>query len=344
MSKSPQTGVREHHNGSPRGRAVVFAPAPLLTITIEDSPGEGQVHLHAGGQGVWQARMLTSMGATTTMCASFAGESGRVLQNLITNDEGFDLVAVERDGDGAVYIHDRRGGERQAIIETDGEPLSRHALDELYGLTISEAVKGDVTLLSGPAGAEMLPADSYRRLAADLRSCHCHVIVDLAGERLNAALAGGVDVAKVSHEELLADGRITDDDDAQIIEALRALHHEGADVVVVTRADRGMLVLEHGHVLRVTAPIMEVVDPRGAGDSFTGAMAATLAHGASLHRAICVGAAAGALNVTRHGLGTGDAAAILRLSELVSLTPLDEEPPDDLHLSPDELATLIDKS
>lgn len=344
MSKSPQTGDREQRNGRPRGRAVVFAPAPLLTITIEDSPGEGQVHLHAGGQGVWQARMLASMGTTTTMCASFAGESGRVLQNLIAHDEDFELFAVDRGGDGAVYIHDRRGGQRSAVIETEGEPLSRHALDELYGLTIGEAMKSDVTLLSGPAGAETLPSDAYRRLAADLRSCQCRVVVDLAGERLNAALAGGVDVAKVSHEELLADNRITDDDDAQIIDALRALHREGAEVVVVTRADRGMLVLEHGHVHRVTAPIMEVVDSRGAGDSFTGAMAATLARGASLHRAIRVGAAAGALNVTRHGLGTGDAAAILRLSELVSLTPLDEEPPDDLHLSPDELAGLIDRS
>ncbi|UYN84416.1 MAG: bifunctional hydroxymethylpyrimidine kinase/phosphomethylpyrimidine kinase [Microcella sp.] len=344
MSKSSQAGDREHRNGRPRGRAVIFAPAPLLTITIEDSPGDGQVHLHAGGQGVWQARMLASMGTTTTMCASFAGESGRVLQNLITHDEGFDLVAVERDGDGAVYIHDRRGGERQAVIETDGEPLSRHALDELYGLTIGEAMKSDVTLLSGPAGSKTLPADAYRRLAADLRSCHCHVVVDLAGDRLESALAGGVDVAKVSHEELMADDRITDDDEGQIIDALRTMHHEGADVVVATRADRGMLVLEQGQVHRVTAPIMEVVDSRGAGDSFTGALAATLARGASLHRAIRVGAAAGALNVTRHGLGTGDAAAILRLSELVSITPLDEDPPDNLHLSPDELAGLIDRS
>jgi 1-phosphofructokinase len=33
---------------------VIFAPLPILTVTIEDRAGEPDIHVHAGGQGVWQ--------------------------------------------------------------------------------------------------------------------------------------------------------------------------------------------------------------------------------------------------------------------------------------------------
>mgnify|MGYP001148470696 CR=1 FL=1 len=42
---------------------VIFAPSPVLTVTIEDDPDGPDVHFHAGGQGVWQARMLRRIGA-----------------------------------------------------------------------------------------------------------------------------------------------------------------------------------------------------------------------------------------------------------------------------------------
>lgn len=328
-------------DGRSQGRVVIFAPSPLLTITVEESASGGDVHLHAGGQGIWQARMLVSMGVHATLCASFGGESGRVLRHLIEQNEDVELRGVDRDGDSAVYIHDRRGGERVPVIETHGTPLSRHALDELYGVMLGEAMTSDVALLSGPSSEDALPHDVYRRLAADLRACRCRVIVDLAGARLDAAVSGGVDIVKVSHEELLVDGRITDDDEGQIVTVMRALHRAGADVVVVTRSHRGMLVLDDDCVRRVTAPTMEVVDARGAGDSFTAALAATLARGGDLDEALILGAAAGALNVTRHGLGTGDSAAIRRLSELVRITPIEASAPTQLSVTTDQLTSLV---
>ena len=41
---------------------VIFAPSPVLEITVEEHADDGDVHVHAGGQGVWQARMLQSLG------------------------------------------------------------------------------------------------------------------------------------------------------------------------------------------------------------------------------------------------------------------------------------------
>lgn len=84
-------------SGGGAGRVVVFAPSPLLTITVEDHDGDGEIHLHTGGQGVWQARMVRALGVEVTLCASFAGETGRVLWHLV-RDEGLAVISVERHG------------------------------------------------------------------------------------------------------------------------------------------------------------------------------------------------------------------------------------------------------
>jgi 1-phosphofructokinase len=303
-------------------RVVIFAPSPVLTVTIEDHPDGPEVHLHAGGQGVWQARMLLRMGVEVTMCSVLTGESGRMLHHLL-EDEGIGVVAVDRTGRGAAYVHDRRGGERLRIVETGGEPISRHDLDELYGMTLGEGLGADLVILSGPASENALPADVYRRLAADLRSGGRRVIVDLAGDRLTSALAGGVELVKVSDEELVADGRISAANTANIVTAMRELRREGADAVIVTRAHEPSLVMTADAVWEVTTPMLEVTDTAGAGDSLTAGIAAALAAGEELREAVALGAAAGALNVTRHGLGTGDPQTIAKLRELVKVRTID---------------------
>ena len=321
---------------------VIFAPSPVLTVTVEDHPDGPDIHLHAGGQGIWQARMLLRMGLDVAICCVLSGEGGRVLKHLIA-DEGIRVVAVEREGRNGAYVHDRRGGERVPIVESGGDPISRHDLDELYGLTLREGLDAALVILSGPASEDALPADVYRRLAADLRTGGRTVIVDLAGDRLTAALAGGVTVAKVSDAELLADGRITEKTYAQLIRAMHAIAAEGASNVIVTRADQPTLLLSAGGLLEVTTPTLEVTDTRGAGDSLTAGVAAAIANGESLRDAVVLGAAAGALNVTRHGLGTGDPEAIERLRSLVTTRSLEPETEPAASLSPDQLAAKVEE-
>lgn len=310
-------------------RVLIFAPAPMLTVTIEEHRGEPDVHFHVGGQGVWQARMLVALGIEVVLVCTLAGEAGGIARHLL-DDEGFRIVAIERDGLSPAYIHDRRGGKREAIVEAQGEPLSRHALDSLYSATLREAAGADLVILSGPDGEEMLEADVYRRLASDMRQLERPVLVDLAGERLEAALQGGVDVLKVSHEELLADGRVDDgDDEQQLLAAARTLAQGGVGLVAITRAAAGSIVVSEEGCWRVIAPQLEPVDTRGAGDSYTAGIASVLAAGGTPAEAVRTAAAAGAINATRRGLGTGDKEAIHAIAERVELHVLGEAKGED---------------
>lgn len=302
-------------------RVMVFAPAPQLTVTIEQQHDDPELHVHPGGQGIWQTRMITSLGAEVILCAAVGGEVGRVLKPLL-DFKGVILRTVPRETGSGWYVHDRRDGTRQEIAERPGAPLTRHELDELYNLALAEGLRAGIAVLSGPAHPSVIRAEVYNRLAGDLRANGCKVIADLCGRHLQAVLEAGLDVVKISHEELIADGMAADDSDEQLSGALVKLHENGAESVLVSRAHNGALALFNEKIYRVGVPKLTSADHRGAGDSMTAGVAAVLARGGDMSQAVRTGAAAGSLNVTRHGLGTGHYDAVQVLTERVQLTPI----------------------
>ncbi|SEH53871.1 1-phosphofructokinase [Mycolicibacterium rutilum] len=304
-----------------RPAVVIFAPLPVLTVTVEERSGAADIHVHAGGQGVWQSRMMSSLGVPVVLCSALGGETGDVLGHLLPiRDVTVRTVPVSaRNGS---YVHDRRSGDREVIAEAAGSPLDRHELDSLYELTLTEGLTHGRVLLSGPQEDDVVPADLYRRLSTDLAANGCKVAADLAGERLEAVLAGKPDLIKVSHEELLDDGRAKSEDAKDLVSAMRSIRKDGANTVVVSRAGSApalALLADSDDVVEICMPTLEPADSAGAGDSMTAGIVAALAGGRPLPEALQVGAACGALNVVRHGLGTGGARAVETLAERVEL-------------------------
>lgn len=305
---------------------VVFAPSPLLTITVEaaDTPTQ-EIHLHAGGQGFWVARMAALLGAKVSLCCALGGESGAVLGGLIAR-ENVELLSVECDAPNGVYIHARRDGAmREQVARTESGRLSRHEADELYGLALSAALDAGVALLTGVDPPVVLDSEIYRRLAGDLRSNGVQVIADLAGSSMKAALAGGLDLLKISEEEVLAEAITRSSGKEDLLKALEKLHEDGAETVLISRAAKPALVLDgaHGRYLELTGPRVETLEPRGTGDSMFAALGASLAVGQELDLTLRLAMAAGALNATRHGLGTGTRQQIQRLSHHIAIKELD---------------------
>lgn len=294
-----------------------MAPVPMLTVTIE--PGD-EIHLHAGGQGFWVGRMCARLGADVVLCGAFGGETGEVLRALISAD-GLAVAGVASGAPNGAYVHDRRNGERAEVAEMAAAPLGRHAVDDLFGAALAAGLDTAVTVLTGTSPDGLVSASFYQRLATDLRANGRLTVADLSGEALSAAIRGGVDVVKASAIEVYPDG---DKRDAtRFVEWMRFAREEGAGSVIVTRGAEPTLALAGDQLLEASPPRATVRDPRGSGDSLTAAVATALARGSSLRDALALGVAAGTMNVTRSGLGTGRAEDISTMADRVTVNVRD---------------------
>jgi 1-phosphofructokinase len=301
---------------------AVFAPSPLLTVTVEHgAEGDPEVHLHAGGQGFWVSRMAVALGAKVILCAPLGGESGAVLLHRIV-DEGVEVRSVACSGANATYVQDRRGGSRATIAETRSPRLSRHELDELYGVALTVGLDADIMLLTGPHHDGVLAGDFYRRLAADLRANDRRVIADLTGDPLEAVLKGGIHLLKMSDEEIADGGYARSREPDDLIRAMESLRDSGAESVLISRGPEPSLAWADRRLLEITGPRFAPLDPHGAGDAMFAAVGVGLADGRELTDALRLAVAAGSLNVTRHGLGSGHRIEIEHLLAHVEVLPI----------------------
>lgn len=327
-------------------KMCVLAPTPMLTVTLEtgSDPAHPELHVHPGGQGLWVARMAYSLGADVVVCGPFGGETGTVLAHL-AEVENLRVRPVTYVGGNGAYLHDRRGGERQELAFMPPAKLDRHELDDLYGTVLVEALDADVCVITGAYPAPLLPATFFGRLIGDLRAAGVRTVADLSGDAAREAVRAGVDVLKMSHEELIEAGFAADDSVASLREAARGMVRVGnghgsvapspddaqlpddaqpigVGAMMVSRAAEPALLVTATGVCEVVPPSVTTVDHRGAGDSMTAGIAVGVGRGMHLTEAVRLGAAAGALNVTRRGLGTGRREQIERFAEQVLVTEI----------------------
>ncbi len=304
-----------------RGRVAVFAPSPVLTVTVERGSDRPEVHLHPGGQGFWVARMAANLDADVVLCCGLGGEPGRVLWGLMET-EPLTVRAADALTPNGVYVHDRRSGERIEIVSAESRPLGRHAADELYGIALAAALDADVTLVTGIQPDDIIEADVYRRLMTDLRLNDKLVMADVTGPPLAATVEGGVELLKLSSDEMVRERLAASHELADIAAGARALQAAGARRVLITRGPAPAILVvdsESPTLLELSTPVFEALDYRGAGDSMFAAIGVGLARGMTMRQSVRLGMAAGALNVTRRGLGTGTREEIERLAAHVTI-------------------------
>jgi 1-phosphofructokinase len=300
-------------------RVTVFGPHPLLTITIERRDEQrDDIHIHAGGQGVWVSRMVGELGAEPVLCGFIGGETGTTLEPLLERLPGERRLVPTATRSGC-YVHDRRSGERRHVSAAWSEPPSRHELDDLFSVTTGAAVDSDVLVVCNPAPAETLPLEVYANLVSDVRSNGTPVLVDLSTPRLDSALEGQPDLVKLNDWELAEYVYGPVSEPAQMRAAAERIRDAGARLVVVTRAGDPAFVLDGDDGYELIPPRFERGSREGCGDSMMGGIAAAWARGMSWQDALVHGAAAGAANFLRHGLGTGSRDVIEELVPRVEL-------------------------
>jgi 1-phosphofructokinase len=301
-------------------RVAIFGPSPVLTVTIESRGGADDVHVHAGGQGVWVARMAGELGAHPVLCGFAGGETASLIEPLLDDLPGESRLVHTAAASGC-YVMDRRSGERTALAQAWATPPSRHELDDLVSVTCAAALEAEVLVVCNPLPGDALPLEVYGELVADVRSNGTPVYVDLSSPRLDSALAGGPDLVKLNDWELagFVCGPVSEPDEMRA--ALNRLIEGGARNVVVTRGGEPAFAVVEGREYELRPPRFERGFREGCGDTMMGAIAAARAAGRDWPDALVTGAAAGAANFLRHGLGTGSREVVEKLSAQVELRP-----------------------
>jgi 1-phosphofructokinase len=249
------------------------------------------------------------------------GESGQLLEGLLTDAEPQRRL-VRAASANTCYVTDRRAGEREVLTCAMSDPPSRHELDELFSLTVVETMACGWLVVTNPLPADGLPLELYEGLLCDVRGAGCRTLVDLSSPRLDSALRGEPDLVKLNDWELAEYVTGPVGEAGQLRAAAERLLEAGAKAVIVTRGEDPALVLEGDRGWWLTPPRLRNGFREGCGDAMLGALAGRWAQGASFEDALCVGAAAGAANYLRHGLGTSSREVIDGLLERVVLEPL----------------------
>jgi ribokinase len=264
-------------------------PAPGQTVL-----GEAAL-ISPGGKGANQAHAACRDGMATVLVGAVGRDAFAEPALALLREAGVDLSLLQRfDGaTGCATIAVDAGGENQIVV-APGANLGLRA-DHVPDATLRSA---RAVLLQMET-----PPEQNALLLARARAAGCLTLLNNAPALpLDAALLAAVDVLVVNEGELRVTAEVDSPPAAPAHETLVALARRHALTVVLTRGAEGVLASVAGAPpLSVTALPVKGVDTTGAGDTFCGVLAASLAQGAALATALRRANAAAALACTRPG-------------------------------------------
>ncbi|TCO64694.1 ribokinase [Actinocrispum wychmicini] len=273
-----------------RADVVVVGSANAdLVVSVARRPGPGETVLGSdtevlpGGKGANTAVAAAKLGARVSLLAAVGHDSyGRMLVDSLES-AGIDTASIrhlERPT-GVAYIFLTPDGENSILVS----PGANSALSP-----------ADVRIAGGKvlvASLEVpLPTIEHAVALAAEQGIRVVVNVSPPAELSPQTLAVLDPVVVNEHEaaELLG----PDSDPRRLLDL-------GPRSAVVTLGARGVLVIEPDGVQEIPSPQVAAVDTTGAGDAFTGALAARLAEGVDLATAARFAVRVAAVSVTRRG-------------------------------------------
>jgi ribokinase len=184
-------------------------------------------------------------------------------------------------------------------------------------------------IIVAPNANAALSPDDIRRassviVAADVVLCQFETPIDTAIETMRIARDAGrrtiltpapamglrddwprlcdVCVPNVTELELLTGRHLENLDD--ILIAARFLQSRGIATVVVTLGSRGAMIVSDDPPTHIPAMVVDAIDPTGAGDALTGALAYEWGRGQTLRDAVTWATTVAAMTVSRLGTQT----------------------------------------
>ncbi|WP_431246611.1 1-phosphofructokinase family hexose kinase [Leifsonia xyli] len=292
--------------GSPA--ILVVGPNPAMDRTeelLEFRPHEVNRALatspRAGGKSFIVARALRRLGHPVSAYGFLGGATGRYLRDecgkLGIRDRHTEISDDTRIN--TILVDERT--RLSTVINEPGPVVSPAEVAALTSAVADDLRDGDLLILTGslPRGAD---DDFYASLIALARNRGARAVVDADGAALVSAAGATPWAIKCNISEFQAVAPeapldvTAEGDRSALVAAMRSVADTGVDLVIVTLGAGGLIAVTQTHVFDVDAPVVATKNATGSGDTFLAGFAASVADGAELATALCVGAAAASAN------------------------------------------------
>jgi tagatose 6-phosphate kinase len=254
---------------------VTLNPALDLTYAVAEFVPHGThrvttVHERPGGKGLNVARVLHQLGEPVLATGLLGGLTGRRLTELLTA-EGVPSSFVEITGETRRTVAVVDPQDATGFWEP-GPPITPAEWATFVAHFRSLLPGADVVTLSGslPPG---LPPIAYADLLALARQAGVRAILDTSGPALAAGLTARPAVVKPNTDELFALAGPSPNADPGDEELVAAISGLGADAVVLSRGEQGLLAAIGSETWTATPPERVDGNPTGAGDACVAALA-----------------------------------------------------------------------
>lgn len=283
---------------------IVGSYAVGLTLRTDRFPAPGETVLGRdfdrgpGGKGSNQAIQAARLGALVDLIASVGSDEFGDAAVELYRQEGVGtehLVRSAQTNTGIGFIVLSAEGENIIVLD----PGANQELSEAHLAAATESFRRSdavVAQLEIPASTALRAMELGRETGA-ITVLNPAPAQPLPSERLQA-----VDVLTPNAVELRTLLGVAAASDVSEVELCRSALERGVGAVVLTRGQRGALVVKADREYEVPAQDVDAVDTTGAGDAFTACLSVELAAGRSLEEAVRLASVAGAHACLRLGV------------------------------------------
>lgn len=255
------------------------------------------LHRELGGKAANQAVAAARLGARVAMVGSVGtDDAGRwAIARLIEDGVAVDHVTLDpATATGAVVMHRNDAGEKQVVVFPGAN-----------GLLAPEAIVAAAPLLTSARVVLLqleIPLATAQRVAEVVSEGGARLILDASPVRaLPPETIRAASVLKANASEATALTGIDVSDAPSARAAAARLLELGPQLVAIEAGRDGNLFVTHSEEVVLPLFDIEPVDPTGAGDALTGALAVALVEGRTLQDAATFACAAAALTTRAPG-------------------------------------------
>ncbi len=283
---------------------VTFNPSLDYVVSVENFEA-GKINrtksecIFAGGKGINVSTVLKELGVDSIALGFVAGFTGQELQESLRR-QGINAEFIEANN-GLTRINVKMRSTQETEINGQGPMVSEEELAKLIQ-KIEKLSENDILVISGSV-CRGVPQSIYADLVKICNEKQIRVIVDASSVLLWNVLEHEPFLIKPNKDELEDLFYRDIESKEEVIFYAKELQNRGArNVLVSLGKDGAVLVAEDGSVYDMEAPVGEVINSVGAGDSMVAGFLAGYLESNSYEKALKLGISAGSATAFSEGL------------------------------------------